>query len=389
MELYTLDTMLRRTRVIDQFTSLIWTERWQSLGDFELVIDSTSEYRKYLQPGTWLSLDESYRCMIVKTIEDSVDDEGKKVLTVKGVSIESLFEERVARTSAVDLTTTDLLTITDQPQDIMTSLFSSVCVTGSISTDDIIPYQTTSPIFPTDGIAFPSGLVTISFDVMSLYDAFTQVAEPYDLGFRLCRNPDTNLLKFDVYTGTDRTTSQSTYDPVIFSPEFDNLRSTSELTTTAGSKNVAYVFSPVGFEIVFAPGVDVDVDGFERKVLAIRADDITDSVPADATAKMIQRGLEELAKLRDFSAFDGEIDQNTQYKYDSDYYLGDIIEMRSEDGTGTHMRVTEQIHVADENGQRSYPTFVAINVISPDTWLGWPNTVWFDYDASSLHWGDL
>lgn len=389
MELYTLDPMLRRTRVIDQFTSLIWTERWQSIGDFELVIDSTSEYRKYLQPGTWLSLDESYRCMIVKTIQDDVDDEGKKILTVKGVSIESLFEERVARLTLADLTTTDILQINDLPQDVMKDLFTSVCVTGSLSADDIIPYTTTTPIFPTDGIPAPASNVIVSLDVISLYEAYVQIAEPYDLGFRLCRNPDTNLLKFDVYTGTDRTTGQSTYEPVIFSPEFDNLRSTSELTTIAGSKNVAYVFSPVGYEIVFAPGVDVDVAGFERKVLAIRADDITDSVPADATAKMIQRGLEELAKLRDFSAFDGEIDQNTQYKYDSDYYLGDIIEMRDSDGTGTHMRVTEQIHVADENGQRSYPTFVAINVISPDTWLGWPNTVWFDYDSDPLAWGDL
>lgn len=388
MELYTLDSLLRRERVIDRFDSLIWTERWQSMGDFELVIESTNEYRKYLQPGTWLSLNESYRCMRVETIEDAVDDEGRKKLTVKGPSIEVLLEERVARQEIESTTLQDTWSIAGQAADTAREFMEDVCMFGSTTTEDIIPYLTTTPIFPASSIPEPTGITHITIDIISVYEAVKGVCEKYDFGFRLCRNPDSNQLKFDVYTGSDRTTGQSTLPPVIFSPDFDNLKNTTEFTSTAGVKNIAYVFSPVGAVIVPAPNVDPLIAGFERRVLAIRADDITDTIPADATAKMTQRGLEELAKYRDVTAFDGEIGQSTQFKYDTDYYLGDFVEMRAADGTATFMRVTEQIFVSDDQGNRAYPTFTAKKLVTPDSWLGWPNKVWYDYDSSSLHWAE-
>ncbi|SRR6266540_931841 len=388
MELYTLDSLLRRERVIDRFDSLIWTERWQSLGDFELVIESTNEYRKYLQPGTWLSLSESYRCMRVETIEDAVDDEGRKILTVKGPSIEVLMEERTARQALESLTAQDQWSITGTAISTAREFFSDVCQFGSTTALDIIPYLTTTPIFPASSIPEPTGSVTITIDIVSVYEAVKYVCENYDFGFRLCRNPDSNQLKFDVYTGSDRTTGQSVLNPVIFSPDFDNLKNTTEFASTAGVKNIAYVFSPVGYEVVPAPNVDPAVEGFDRRVISVRADDIVDVIPANATAKMIQRGLEELAKYRDIRAFDGEVGQDVQYKYDTDYYLGDFIEMRASDGTGIYMRVTEQIFVADDQGSRAYPTFTAKELITPDTWLGWPNKVWYDYDTDSLHWAE-
>jgi hypothetical protein len=388
MELYTLDSMLRRTRVIDKFDSLIWTERWQSTGDFELVIPSESQDRSYLAPGTWLATDVSYRCMKVQNIAKTVDDEGRKKLTIKGPSIEVLMEDRVARLTLDDLTTTDIMTITDQPADAVRQIFNVVCASGTLDPADIIPYLTSTPIFPTDGIPEPSTSVVNSYELSSVYEAAKKTCELYDLGFRLCRDPDSNMLKFDVYAGSDRTTNQDVLEPVVFSPDFDNLRDTSELTSTEGVKNIAYVFSPVGYEIVPAPDVDPDIAGFERRVLMVRADDIDDVVPADATAKMIQRGLEELSKYRDIRAFDGEISQVSQYQYDSDYYLGDLIEMRGDDGNANFVRVSEQIFVSDAEGLRSYPTFTAKELVTPNTWLGWPNITWFDLDSDPLVWED-
>jgi len=46
MEVYILDDLLRRTAVIDQFNSMIWTERWRDKGDFELVVNSSPAMRR-------------------------------------------------------------------------------------------------------------------------------------------------------------------------------------------------------------------------------------------------------------------------------------------------------------------------------------------------------
>lgn len=388
MDLYTLDSMLRRERVIDKYKSLIWTERWQKEGDLELVLESTSEFRKYLAPGTWLSLDRSYRVMKVETAQDVVNDDGDKVLSISGHTIEIILDDRVARQNMEDLTTTDEWYITDDPKSAVQQVFGDVCVTGALDTADIIPYYTSTPIFPTENIPAPVDSVVNTFPLGSILEAIKPVCEAYDMGFRLCRNPDSNMLHFDVYMGSDRTTNQEDFPPVVFGPEFDNIRNTTELVSTAGVKNVAYVFSPVGFEIVYSPDVDPTVQGFERRVLMVRADDIEDVVPANATAKMIDRGLEELAMLRDIAALDGEVSQTSEFVYDTDYFLGDIIELRSRSGNANFMRVTEQIFINDEEGVRSYPTLTIKKLISPDTWLGWPNMTWFDLDGDTLHWDE-
>ena len=388
MDLYTLDTLLRRERVIDKYKSLIWTERFQDVGDFEIVLESTSEFRKYLAPGTRLVIPESNRVMEVDTAIDEVNEDGDKILTIKGPSIEIILDNRVARETMADLTAADSWIINDDPKAAVELVFSSVCADGDLDPDDVIPYLTSTPIYPADGIAAPSTSVENVFPLTTVLEAIKPVCEAYDMGFRLVRDPDSNQLKFDIYMGTDRTTDQSTVPAVVFSPDFDNISNTTELMSSAGSKNVAYVFSPVGFEIVFAPDVDPDTAGFERKVLMVRADDIDDGVPATATQKMIDRGLEELAKLRDVAALDGEISQTSQYTYDTDYYLGDLVELRSRDGDANIMRVTEQIFVSDAEGDRAYPTLTVKKLVSPGSWAGWPNVTWFDMDSDPLEWED-
>jgi hypothetical protein len=45
MEVFILDSLLRRSQVVDKFESLIWTERFSEIGDFELDLKSTLEAR--------------------------------------------------------------------------------------------------------------------------------------------------------------------------------------------------------------------------------------------------------------------------------------------------------------------------------------------------------
>jgi hypothetical protein len=175
---------------------------------------------------------------------------------------------------------------------------------------------------------------------------------------------------------------------VVFSPELESLQNTTELTSIANYKNVAYVFSPAGYATVYPPDVNPDTEGFQRRVMVVDASDITSDNP-DVTSALEQRGAEALAQQRSFRAFDGEINPNSTYKYGTDYFLGDLVEMRNTDGVTNNMRVTEQIFVSDGEGERTYPTLSIALFIDTGSWLSWENAqVWEDLGPTE-YWSTL
>lgn len=388
MEVYILDSLWRRTAVIDVFESLIWTERFNAFGDFQLKMHATRNNRERLPIGTRITINDSYRVMTVETIEDSTDDQGVSSLVFKGRSLEAIFESRLAWDAFTDTTANPKWDITDQPADIVRTLFHTICVTGALDAGDII-VANESDFLPTDTTPEPSDTITYSIEPMTLYQSIQDLSNVYTMGFRLILNPANNQLYFNPYMGSDRTSNQTTLPAVVFSPDFDNLKASTLLSSNALYKNVAYVFSPVGAEIVYDDDVDPSISGFDRQVLMVNASDIDDGVPATATAKMIQRGKQELAKARKIVAFDGEISQTSAYRYGTDYNLGDLVEIWNDTGSASVMQVTEQIFVSDAEGERSYPTLVINNFITPGSYDDWTPDETFDTVDPDLTFDDL
>lgn len=389
MEIYILDSLYRRIEVVETFESMIWTERFSAKGDFQLDVHSNLANRKRFVPGVRLAILESYRVMTILTVDDDTSAEGVRILKIEGLSLEDVLEQRLAMAALTDLETDPKWILQGTPKEIATQMFHDICVTGILNAGDIISGVNEINIFPADTIPEPTEEIIYLVDPMSLYKSTKDLCDIYFMGFRLVRDHDTTLLYYDIYMGCDRTTQQTTLPAVIFSADLENLHSTRKLTSSAAYKNVAYVVSPVGHEIVYPDNVDPSVAGFERRVLFVKADDITDVVPADATAKMIQRGKEELAKNRQFVVLDGEVAQNSQYVYGVDYNLGDLVILEDDDGATAQMQVTEQIFVSDKAGDRAYPTLSVNEFITPGTWLDSdPDLEWEDLDASPDTWAD-
>lgn len=387
MEVYILDSLLRREQVVDRFESLIWTERWQTKGDFELVVKSTLENRSRFIPGTRLAMNLSMRVMTVETVQDSTSDDGKAVLLIKGPSLEQLLEDRAARYSWSNLLTEPKWIISGTPGNVARTMFDHVCRNGNLRLADKIPFLMPGSIMPTSTIAEDSTVITWEQAPASIYNAIQNLVSYYDLGFRIVRNFDMSQLYFDVYTGHDRTTRQTVHPSVVFAPNFDNLQNMTEFSTIEKSKNVAYVLSEWGAIEVYPDYVDPDVEGFERRVLVVILTDVKADTPY-AEDIMRQRGLEELAKTRSFTAFDGELNQNSMYTYGTHYGLGDLVEVRNVDGVVTIRRVTEQIFSADGEGERSYPTLSSNLFINEGSWLAWNNSaVWEDFTTE--FWADM
>jgi len=460
MELYTLDGLLRRTELVEGFESYIWTERYSDLGELQIVAPSSQQFRNLLPSGTFLGLSESRRVMQIETVEDVESEDGTKKLKFTATEITNIFKDRIAMTGIAG-TEVNTWRKTATPRGIIEALFDYVCRFGTSDAGDELPLLVSGSLYAAGNLPEDTDTYTVERPTGPLFDAIKEIADVWDLGFRMYKGDDDGTLYFDVYKGNDRTTNQSTLNAVIFSEELDSLQSVSELTSVAKSKNVAFVKNDYYTVVVYGAGASATTSGFAKRTLNVDASDIryferTNTIPSDSeiainkaiglkealTAQkdalqklldkvrfdageaavitafttdmvtatlltsgektlidaevtastaleateytnmvnaLVQRGEEELAKHRSISAFDGEITQLSPYKYNRDYQMGDLVEMRNGSGLTNQMLVTEQIFVSDEAGERAYPTLTIKLFITPGSWLAWENTqVWLD-----------
>jgi hypothetical protein len=393
LDFYILDqATLRRSALIEGYTSFIWTDRFNTSGDFEIKIDSTPANRAKFTPGTFLGCNGSNRFMIIDTVEDAVDDNGADALDITGKSFENILNDRVAMnslTAPMSSTAQQWIIGPDTPQNIINTIFQTICVECVLDPNDTIPFYTTGSITPAGNIAFPTDTITATLGIGDVYTAISTLCATYNLGFRFVKDGDTGQVYFELYTGNDRTSGQSALPSVIFSEDMDNLTNKSILTSTASVKTVAYVFAQNGTEVVYALGADTTATGLGRRVLFVDASDIDTAAGDDLTAQLTQKGLEALAAQQTVYTFDGQIPEYGGYIYGTDYELGDIVEEQDSTGFGNRMRVTEHIYVSDDVGDRSYPTLAVDDVVVPGTWSAWPaNQSWSEVDETDV-WGNV
>lgn len=390
MALYTLDEVFQRESMIEGFVSLIWTERFSAYGDFELLAPSTPAIRALLPAETWLGYSDSDRIMKIRTIEDYTDDEGRKLIKFTGPSMEKILLERIGWNSSTSGGGEWILT--DTPGAIARYIFSQICITGTMSVEDIIPLVSLGGFYPADTIPEQDDIVTIDVKIGTVYDQIKSICDQFELGFRLIKATNGGALYFNIYSGNDRTSMQSAVPAVVFSPELDNLSNVNELSSVEDYRNVAYVMAPWGSVTVVAADAEIGVQGFERRVMLITVTDEPEftgtpsEIIAQGQAYLTAIGRESLYKQKKMQAFDGEISQNGKYKYNVDYILGDLVEMRNSDKVTKLMRVTEQIFVEDAEGKRSYPTLTDVLFITPGSWMAWDYGMEWAEAPDTLFW---
>lgn len=372
MELYILDDQLRKVEVFDHFRSMIWTDRWQDIGDLDLTITSDNKSRTLLTPGTMVACNSSNRVMIIDSTSDGKESSGTKTLRVTGSSIEGMMLDRSTIQAYPDSSgAANIWTITNKPADIALEIFNQICRYNANSTADNYPFLATGNLYPADTLPYPNIPITMEIEPRDVFSAIQDICKIYDLGFRITRNYEKSQLFFNVYSGNDRTTKQTNLPAVLFSDSLDNLQDTRVVQSVASEKNVAYVYGKNGTQVVYFNAEDATKVGFRRKILVVKADDIDEPAGAKLNMLLRQRGLVELAKLRPVSVFDGEIPKTNSYIYDVDYSLGDLVEKRNYDGLSTIMRVTEAIHTQDAEGYKVYPTLTINEIITPGSWSSW------------------
>lgn len=392
MDIFILDENLQRSSIIDVYKSFLWTERFNELGDFELVNHFSRSIKAQLPVGTRLAIPNSMRVMTVDTQEIKKDNDGNELITFSGRSLESLLDNRPAFFSLGSRSEDQKWILEGPPANLLREMFRIVVAEGTLSLDDKIPFYTAGTLTPPGDIPEPEESIILELDPDNLYEVTKKYAQIYNLGFRLIRNDDHKELYYEIYTGNDRTTGQTTNPAVIFSRALDSLSGLTELQSDADYKNVAYVFGKYDSLIVNSPDSSSGLaKGFERKVLVVDANDIDLEPGSELTAALQERGRRELAEHRAVMGFDGETPQILSYVYGRDYALGDLVEVQDTEGNANRVRVTEQIFASDAEGDRSYPTFTQNQFVRAGTWMAYDGPPkWADVpETSSYEWKDM
>lgn len=346
MEVFTISKQYNnRESLIETFDSFIWTERYSSYGDFQLVAEPSTSNIQRLVPGTLIGFDESDRIMQIDTVERIEDADGVSTLKIQGKSLESILEQRIAK----DVLTSEDWELSGTPGGIIAYMVNKICVLGTgISTNDVIDIsvENLSTITQTYNIAVKTG---------TLYERIKEIVDIYGLGFRI-KNVIGGGRTFQIYEGSDLTGPGG----VAFSEELDNLANTSLYTSQKDYKNVAYVLAKNGNIVVDIDGnINPAISGLDRNVLFVDATSIDTPAGASLNALLVERGRQELASRQRIMLFDGVVDPNGTFQYNRDYTLGDLVLFKGDDGVRQNMRVTEYIYTFDREGYRAYPTLSA------------------------------
>lgn len=84
---------------VEGWDSLIWTERYNDLGDFQLKTEEVDRITSLIATGSYLSIAESDQVMVVENKQIDIDDDENAILTITGRSADCILEERPTITS--------------------------------------------------------------------------------------------------------------------------------------------------------------------------------------------------------------------------------------------------------------------------------------------------
>lgn len=322
------DTTFDNIGEVNQYESLIWPDKFNGFGTFELWAPITEENSQYFKKGNilWCGGDNA---AVVEIVKSEIDENGTKTYNVKGRTLEMLLTTRIiwGTYNAVN-------------KDASTAMYEIVnqnCVNPS-NANRKIPYLKLA-----EDLKF-GGKITYQKTGGEVYDSLSTIASTYDLGFSVLFKPKTKELIFEVVEGIDRTVEQSTNDTVEFSTELEDLLSSSYYTNDQDVKNVAFVQGEGSGSLrKSVTSGEADSKGFGRRELYVDARDLQSTSvdengeeqnlsPAEYTQVLTQRGDDKLSECKTTETFEAQIRVfgDVQYEFGVDYKKGDKVTVRDE-----------------------------------------------------------
>ena len=377
MELYTLTSNFNRDTLVDEYSSVIWTERYNDSGDVTLVVEDTAANRALFGDVVFLGTPDSEEVMLLDTADISNGS-----IKVTGFTLDRFLQTRLIVFSGV-ASEQALTTSESWPgRAINLTVEAFVSPTGLIANwgSGFAPLgiDMTKQTFTHFVLGAESHLgdpKTFNLPRGPLFDWVKSVANEAKIGWKFIPINITETdhdLEFSTYHGTDRTSDQVLVPTVRFSAIQDTLGDSSELRSKRDYRTVAYAissdFDPVDqitggaayTGVAYAyPGANTETD-FNRRVLLVDITGITTDTVEDTQAKyqtlMDAHARNALANNNFTKVIDGEVVPQDDYTFGVDYFLGDKVELEDPHGSVQKAKITEYIRSSDSAGSKAYPT---------------------------------
>ena len=413
-----LDENFSDYKLVDTYSSLIWTTRFKEAGDFELQLPATEDNIKDFIPDRYLFNSDFYtksdteeyaHLMVIETAELS-----DGILKISGRSLKSILDRRIVwGTKTVKAYTkfegTSFLpnveyyeefgdsyrktedTTPDPNKRYFTKTRVEEAIAEVINFNIIVPlgmeypdnypgnYRRIPNFVLGDFTGYDWGIIEeeIQYDGTSIMEVVNDLCTKSSLtdsvGYTVIYNFKTKCIEFRLYKPKNRTLDQYINVPITFSEKFSELKSSKYLESTAAYKNVAYVSGEKysddeidRFHQVAVVGTQ-DASALTRRELFVDATsmqhELSDgTIYSTATYQdmLVQKGNTELKKKenRYSKVFEGEVDfERVDYIFGKDYDIGDIVEITNQYGVNKKVRVVEMVASVSTSGITLVPGF--------------------------------
>jgi hypothetical protein len=362
MDFITLGDDYRPKQLIEEWSSLIWTERWRQAGDFSLKTFKIRDCMGQMPLGSLVSLQDTREVCIVENHEIEKDAKGADILTVSGRSFETFFENRVAlkdlqmiTDSTVTPNETNSFEIANRTAGSAATYLMDIAASDSLSTNDVLDAFNATLA---DDADVGSDTADRQMARGSTYAALLQLLEEQNAGVQnlrpLANNTPTMTLNIYRYTSGVNFLPNVALD--VLAGHFTG--PVKYTWSIKGMKTAVYVASKNAVVKVYQDGQSSNT-GLDHRVDLLDLSDITSKASSNLNGKLKAKGKSYLNKHKKVFAFDGKISPDIPYKYNLDYGLGDRFKIRGDYGAEDTVQIVEYIRSSDKSGgESSYPTYI-------------------------------
>lgn len=387
MDILVLNTNFEHVAIVDTFNSLIWADRYDEYGDFEIECPMDTKWLDIFKEDYYLWIKESDHMMIIEDITIDANVEDGNYMRVTGRSLESILERRIVWGQT---------TMSGNLHNAIKTLIDEAIIVPKIEDRKI-------PNFVFEDCTderVTSLTVDMQYTGENLHYIISNLCKKNKIGFKIILN-DNNEFVFSLYAGTDRSYDQTTNPYVIFSPKFENMINSNFYTSKASFKNVTLVAGE-GEGVNRKSATVGSASGLDRRELYTDAGDISSTITEDEqtstrtiqtrdvyygygdvsggtddfstdvsttktmsdaeyTALLETRGSEKLADYPVKTAFEGEIEAVHMFKYGEDFFVGDIVQITDDYGHEGVVYISELIVSQSGDGVSVRPTFKTID----------------------------
>lgn len=315
---------------VDNFTSLLFTRRWNTYGEFEFHIEDFD--KELIKKGNIIMVDnDESKCGIIEYIE--INEEEGRDIKVKGFSLLYLLTFRLV----VPPSGKEEQVYNAHADEIMIDLVKSNALLNNERKIANLGVQQSKKL---------GNVFDYSVAYTNLGDEITKLCDASGLGAAIDFDITSQSLVFKVLQGRDLSSNQDKNPPAIFSVDYDNVKKQTYIQSNISYKNCAYIYQESNKTFIF----NKEKSGVDRREVFFKNEKDNTNLSGFAEFKLKNNGVIE--------SYECEVNPEG---YKSEWDLGDIVTTVSKKyGFVIHNRVNEVKEIYEKNTVTVEPIFGSI-----------------------------